>query len=177
MRAPVVSPPAHDDREERDEPPNPFGVHPGDVDDASARFRLDECAGFDRGSDSSGWSDEDDFREDVADDYLEVDAALNTGDENDPPSPRRREERDEPTSRRPLARVDNGAVAAGRVAAPELGSAQVGACVEADRGASKDGTPLPPTCRDISDRFLRDVNGRHLCVVLDLDETLIHYDD
>lgn len=180
MRAPVVSPPAHDDREERDEPPNPFGVHPGDVDDASARFRLDECAGFDRGSDSSGWSDEDDFRdspndspEDVVAEYLEVDAALNTGDENDPPSPRRREERDEPTSRRPLARVDNGAVAAGRVAAPELGSAPVQACIQADRGASKDGTPLPPTPRDISDRFLRDVNGRHLCVVLDLDETLV----
>ena len=136
MRAPVVSPPAHDDREERDEPPNPFGVHPGDVDDASARFRLDECAGFDRGSDS-GWSDDDDddffhddtagegaegdaagdSREDVVAEYLEVDAALNAENtENDPPSPPSREEERDESTRRPLARVDNAAVAwTGRV--------------------------------------------------------------
>ena len=145
IRAPVVSPPG-DDRDANE--PNPFVVHPGDVDDASARFRLDECAGIDRGSDS-GFSDDDDFRNDPlsndADDvaeYLEVDVALNAGDENDPPSPRR-EGRDEPT-RRPLARVDNGAVAGG--VAPELGAAPK-ACVEVEGRRSKDGTPLPPTPR------------------------------
>ena len=182
IRAPVVSPPG-DDRDANE--PNPFGVHPGDVDDASARFRLDECAGIDRGSDS-GFSDDDDFcddplsddADDVVAEYLEVDVALNAGDENDPPSPRR-EGRDEPT-RRPLARVDNGAVAgehpsrwvvAGGVA-PELGAAPK-ACVEVEGRRSKDGTPLPPTHRDVGDRFLRDASGRHLCVVLDLDETLV----
>ena len=196
MRAPVVSPRTRDERTRDANEPNPFGVHPGDVDDASARFRLDECAGFDRGSDS-GWSDEDDDfhddfhagdaevdtagddAEDVVAEYLEVDAALNTENtENDPPSPPSREERDEST-RRPLSRVDNGAVAgrvfAGRVAGPnELGSApkEAEARVQASR-RSKDGTPLPPTPRGVRDRFLRDASGRHLCVVLDLDETLV----
>lgn len=200
MRAPVVSPRTRDDRTADANEPNPFGVHPGDVDDVSARFRLDECAGFDRGSDS-GWSDDDDddffhddtagegaegdaagdSREDVVAEYLEVDAALNAENtENDPPSPPSREEERDESTRRPLARVDNAAVAwtgrvvvAGRVAAPELGSApKEEARVEASR-RSKDGTPLPPTARTAGDRFLRDTSGRHLCVVLDLDETLV----
>mmetsp|Transcript_10045 Transcript_10045/g.41439 ORF Transcript_10045/g.41439 Transcript_10045/m.41439 type:complete len:546 (+) Transcript_10045:262-1899(+) len=177
IRAPVVSPPG-DDRDANE--PNPFGVHPGDVDDASARFRLDECAGIDRGSDSGCSDDDDDPRDDPPDDaddvvaeYLEVDVALNAGDENDPPSPRR-EERDEPT-RRPLARVDNGAVAGEHpsrwVVAAGVASKTPHSSVEGRR--SKDGTPLPPTPRDVGDRFLRDASGRHLCVVLDLDETLV----
>ena len=181
IRAPVVSPPG-DDRDANE--PNPFGVHPGDVDDASARFRLDECAGIDRGFDS-GFSDDDDFRDDplsddaddVVAEYLEVDVALNAGDENDPPSPRR-EGRDEPT-RRPLARVDNGAVAgehpsrwvvAGR--RPRARSRPRGVRrgrrtkVEGRHAAATDASrrrrPVPP-------RRVR----KHLCVVLDLDETLV----
>ena len=55
---------------------------------------------------------------------------------------------------------------------PELGAAPK-ACVEVEGRRSKDGTPLPPTPRDVGDRFLRDASGKHLCVVLDLDETLV----
>lgn len=167
MRAPL--PPPKEDA-------NPFGFHPVDV-DGDSRFRLDECGcRFADGGSSDSDGPDGAFDEDDVAEYLEVDPALDAGpDENEPPSPVADDDAgDGEVTRRPLAPVDaqDAAARAGRLT---FGSAQPapGPSKSAGSRTVDDGTPLPPTCSKAANQFVRDIDGRYLCVVLDLDETLI----